>query len=77
VTSGTSSTPTSFTFAVTLYMPYVGGSVITLSFPGTHSTRYSMSITSSDPTPRNTQFSSGTPRKAAIVRLSSSCVGEG
>jgi hypothetical protein len=50
---------------------------MTLSLPGTQSTLNSMSITSSLPTPRNTQFSSGTPRNEAIFAFRSSWVGEG
>mmetsp|Transcript_1732 Transcript_1732/g.3209 ORF Transcript_1732/g.3209 Transcript_1732/m.3209 type:complete len:201 (-) Transcript_1732:193-795(-) len=51
---GTSLTATSLTAAQTLYMPYVGGVVMTLSREGTQKMRKSMSMASSEPTPTNT-----------------------
>lgn len=49
----TLTTSTSLTCALTLYMPYVGGHVRILSFPGRQKHRSRASIASSEPTPRN------------------------
>jgi hypothetical protein len=50
--SGAVLTATLFTFALTLYIPYVGGVVTTLSTPGSQNIRNNISIASSLPTPR-------------------------
>src|SRR5271170_4705960 len=50
---GTCTTAISFTSALTAYIPYVGGHVKILSFPGTQKHRSSASIASSEPTPQN------------------------
>src|ERR1700712_3361933 len=50
---GILTSPTSFTFADTAYIPYVGGQTTILSLPGTQKQRRSASIASSLPTPRN------------------------
>ena len=44
---------TSLTVAQIEYIPYVGGQINILSFPGTQTQRNNMSILSSDPTPRH------------------------
>src|SRR5690606_2440284 len=47
---------TSLMFALTSYIPYVGGRRITLSFPGLQKARYSRSMASSEPFPRKIWF---------------------
>ena len=76
VTSGTLTTPKSFTFVVTSFQPYVGGVALTMSLPGTLETRNKRSMTSSLPMRRNTQFGFGMPRRVAIRELRELWVGD-
>mmetsp|Transcript_8811 Transcript_8811/g.29057 ORF Transcript_8811/g.29057 Transcript_8811/m.29057 type:complete len:203 (+) Transcript_8811:475-1083(+) len=75
-TSGAATTATSCAAAQTLYMPYVGGVMTTLSSRGSQKRRKSRSMASSEPTPTNT-FSASTPRNLATRSLRGIWYGHG
>ena len=76
--SGTVTRLTSLMCAETEYIPYVGGQVRSLDFPGVQKQRSSVSIHSSEPTPtkRFAGVNAGKGESERLRRLQKSCFRE-